>query len=153
MKFGTFMNTATIVLIWTPLLYNFYGWAFPGPVVKAYRSRPNQPFWMDAEINGKKTFAMLDTGSSDVAMSLKAARRAGMRHTGKMATYEIANGRLTQCLQGLVTVRVGKVVVSDVAASACPEGPNQVLLGQSFMSRFRVTTDHTPVAKLEYLGD
>jgi aspartyl protease family protein len=91
-------------------------------------------------INGKAVQFMVDTGATTVAMGVEDARRLGIDYTkGRMARGNTANGAVTLYEIRLDSVRIGDVEVYDVDASVLPGQLNNILLGNSFLSRFQMT--------------
>lgn len=87
------------------------------------------------EINGQPVTFLLDTGATDVALSTALARRLGLRQGAPM-TMITANGQSLGYRTRLDSVRLGGIVLHDVAASFS-DGieADTVLLGMSFLKR------------------
>lgn len=97
-------------------------------------------FITQGQINGRTVQFMVDTGATSVAMSVSDAERLGIDYRkGQLARGNTANGQVTVYQVKLSSVRVGDVEVYDVDASVLPAGASQVLLGNSFLSRFQMT--------------
>jgi len=87
------------------------------------------------EINGRPVTFLLDTGATDVALSSRLAQRLGLQR-GAPVTLVTANGQTTGYRTRLDSVRLGGIVLHDVAASYS-DGieADTVLLGMSFLKR------------------
>lgn len=91
-------------------------------------------------INGRAVQFMVDTGATSVAMGTAEAERLGIDYRkGQLARGNTANGQVTLYLVKLASVRVGDVEVYDVDAAILPSHGGNVLLGNSFLSRFQMT--------------
>ena len=97
-------------------------------------------FITQGQINGRTVQFMVDTGATTVAMSTSDAERLGIDYRkGQLGRGNTANGSVTVYQVKLASVRVGDVEVYDVDAAVLPSGASQVLLGNSFLSRFQMT--------------
>jgi aspartyl protease family protein len=86
-------------------------------------------------INGRPVTFLLDTGSTQVALSMELARelRLSRGHALRLAT---ANGEVVGYQSRLDSVTLGTISVHDVAAAVTPGmSGNAVLLGMSFLKR------------------
>jgi len=100
-------------------------------------------FITQGAINGRAVQFLVDTGATSVAMSVSDAERLGIDYRkGQIARGNTANGPVTVYQVKLASVRVGDVEVYDVDAAVLPAGANQVLLGNSFLSRFQMTRNN-----------
>ena len=100
-------------------------------------------FITQGAINGRAVQFLVDTGATSVAMSVSDAERLGIDYRkGQLARGNTANGPVTVYQVKLASVRVGDVEVYDVDAAVLPAGANQVLLGNSFLSRFQMTRNN-----------
>ena len=103
----------------------------------AYLSRDmGGHFRADALVNGKHVRFMVDTGASDIALTLNDAECLGI-DTSKLSftsPYQTANGVIYGARFTLDEVQVGDIVVRNVAASITRgDGLNESLLGMSFL--------------------
>lgn len=99
-------------------------------------------FTGSASINGRPVRFIIDTGASAIAMSQSVADRVGVRwHDAPRSTAQTANGPVPVHLVRLQQVRVGDVLVRDVEAVVIPAQLDEVLLGNSFLSRFSLRRD------------
>lgn len=93
-------------------------------------------------INGRAVRFMVDTGATTVALSEAEATRIGLDwEHGRRGVTQTAGGTVPIHLVSLASVRVGDVVLYDVAAVVVPAEMPLVLLGNSFLSRFSMRRD------------
>jgi aspartyl protease family protein len=104
------------------------------PAIVLQRNRYGH-YVANGELNGVTTELMLDTGATDVAVSVDVAARAGLPR-GPAFPVSTANGSTYAYATVIESVRLGDVVEYDVRASIVPnlEDP-KVLLGMSFLKR------------------
>lgn len=100
----------------------------------------NGHFYATGSVNGQPVQFLVDTGASSVAVSEAFAQQAGL-NGGEPVTLSTANGQIQGRTLRNVPVSVGPVAVSGVTVSVGLIGrpANEVLLGQSFLSKFQVT--------------
>ena len=93
----------------------------------------------DGEINGSPVTFLLDTGATWVALPTGLARRLGLQR-GAAVTLRTANGTTLGYQTRLASVRVGPLLLRDVAA-LITDGidDDTVLLGMSFLNRMEYT--------------
>jgi len=93
----------------------------------------------DGEINGSAVTFLLDTGATWVALPTGLARELGLKR-GAAVTLRTANGTTIGYQTRLASVRVGPIVLQDVAA-LITDGidDDTVLLGMSFLKRVEFT--------------
>ncbi|MBT9612187.1 MAG: TIGR02281 family clan AA aspartic protease [Burkholderiales bacterium] len=93
----------------------------------------------DGEINGTKVTFLVDTGATSVALSSRLARELGLKR-GAAVQVNTANGVARAFETRLDSVRVGAIVVHDVAAGFS-DGmmDDTVLLGMSFLKHLEFT--------------
>ena len=97
-------------------------------------------FLTQGAINGKAVNFMVDTGATNVAMGVAEAERIGIDYKkGQLSRGSTANGIVTAYLVRLGSVRIGDVEVFDVEAAVLPANMPQILLGNSFLTRFQMT--------------
>ena len=97
-------------------------------------------FVTQGAINGRATSFMVDTGATSVAMGIAEAERLGIDYKkGRMGRGSTANGMVTMYLVNLSSVRIGDVEVFDVEAAVLPANMPEILLGNSFLTRFQMT--------------
>lgn len=95
-------------------------------------------------INGKPVFFMVDTGATQVALSQSEADRIGLNYRDSpRGMVQTANGAVPVHSVRLGSVRIGDVQIYEVDAVVMPAKMNQVLLGNSFLSRFQMRRDNS----------
>ena len=86
---------------------------------------------------------MVDTGASVVALSQTDAERIGLAwRDAPRAVTQTANGTVPVHRINLNSVRVGEVEVTQIDAIVMPAQMPYVLLGNSFLARFRMQRDN-----------
>jgi aspartyl protease family protein len=99
-------------------------------------------FRVAAIINGKTVDGVIDTGATFVSMSIAEAQRLGIDYLkGQKGMSSTANGVVPTYLVRLRSVRIRDVEVFDVQASVTTGQLPVVLLGNSFLSRFKMVRD------------
>ncbi|MBS0446095.1 MAG: retroviral-like aspartic protease family protein [Proteobacteria bacterium] len=99
-------------------------------------------YWTSGSINGKSVSFVVDTGATNVSLSLAEAERLGLDlKQAQRGIANTANGQVTAYRVMLDVVRVGDVQVYNVAATVVPTPMPQVLLGNSFLSHFQMKRD------------
>ncbi|AMO24026.1 TIGR02281 family clan AA aspartic protease [Ramlibacter solisilvae] len=100
-------------------------------------------FMTEGRINGEAVRFMVDTGATLVALSETLARRIGLDYKrGAVGYASTANGAVPTWHLKLESVRVGDIELRDVEASVVPANMPFVLLGNSFLNRFRMKRDN-----------
>lgn len=100
-------------------------------------------FVTQGSINGRSTQFVVDTGATMVSMGAAEARRLGIAfEAGQRMQAHTANGVTTGYRINLGTLRIQDVEVYNVEAAVIPTGMPYILLGNSFLSRFRMTQDN-----------
>jgi clan AA aspartic protease, TIGR02281 family len=99
-------------------------------------------FRMNGQINGKPLVFMVDTGATLVSVSEEFARSANLVG-GRPVVMRTASGDLVVRVIDDVSVSAGDFTVPFVKVSVGLSGlgPNEALLGQSFLSQFQLTMD------------
>ena len=96
-------------------------------------------FTTPGSIDGHAVQFIVDTGASMISMSVSEAERAGLNYkAGQPVRVGTANGATQGWRITLDSVRVGDVQVSGVDAVVTPQAMTYVLLGNSFLTRFRM---------------
>ena len=93
-----------------------------------------------AQINGEDVNVMVDTGASALALPYEDAERLGLRLKASDFTVPVntANGRAKVAPVRVKEVRIGDVVVRDVAAAVSEPGAlRMTLLGMTFLKRLK----------------
>ena len=102
---------------------------------------PGGHFHADAQINGRSTPVLVDTGATLVALSYEDARAAGIHVRPDEFRYvsQTANGQARFARVTLDQVRIGNVAVHNVAAAVSQPGKlGTTLLGMSFLGQLRM---------------
>ncbi len=100
-------------------------------------------FFTSGSINGKSVRFVVDTGATNVAISQTEAQRIGLAYqNGQRGMGNTANGQVPVHRVTLDVVRVGDVQVYNVDATVLPAQMDQVLLGNSFLTRFQMKRDN-----------
>jgi aspartyl protease family protein len=110
---------------------------------------PGGHFVAGGAINGRAVQFMVDTGATVVAIPQSEAARLGIDTSrAQRAVTQTANGPVPVLRVVLGSVRVGEVQLANVEAVLLPAAMPQVLLGNSFLSRFQMRRDND-VMRLE----
>lgn len=100
-------------------------------------------FFTQGTINARPVRFLVDTGATVVALGLGEAQRLGLDYqAGQPVRLGTANGTAMGWRVRLASVRVGDVQVYDVEAVVMGQSLPYVLLGNSFLSRFRMKRDN-----------
>lgn len=100
-------------------------------------------FLTSGSINGSPVRFLVDTGATTVAMGAADAQRLGIDYRkGTPGQSATANGVVTVYHVLLNSVRIGDVDVHEVDATVLPMPMGQVLLGNSFLSRFNMKREN-----------
>jgi aspartyl protease family protein len=100
-------------------------------------------FFANGAINGKAVRFLVDTGATTVSMSQYDADQIKLDYrNGQRVPMNTANGTVPAHVVSLNSVRIGDVVVYNVAATVIPGSMEHVLLGNSFLSRFQLKRDN-----------
>lgn len=103
-------------------------------------------------INGQAVTFLVDTGATHIAMSQAEADRLGVRYRdGQRGLAQTANGQVPVHRARLASVRIGDVQVFDVDATVVPMQMDQVLLGNSFLSRFQMRRENDTMTLVKRL--
>ncbi len=99
-------------------------------------------FQVNGSIGGKPVRFLVDTGATAVSMSQQEADRLGLNwRAGKRVTMQTANGVTPAWRLSIDRVRIGEVELHQVDAVVGAQDMPVVLLGNSFLSRFRMQRD------------
>ncbi|MBU4181908.1 MAG: retroviral-like aspartic protease family protein [Gammaproteobacteria bacterium] len=107
-------------------------------------------FMPQGQINGKTVQFMVDTGATGIGIGAAEAQRINLKFEhGQRVQMNTANGSANGYLIKLDSVRLGDVVVYDVAAIVSPQPMPYVLLGNTFLTRFQMqrTNDQLTLEK------
>jgi aspartyl protease family protein len=95
------------------------------------------------QFNGVTLPFVVDTGASNVVMSISHAEQMGLNYrAGTRSAVVTANGNTLAWQVQLSSVRVGEVEVYNVTATVVPAGAPVVLLGNSFLGRFQMKQEN-----------
>ena len=103
----------------------------------SFRAGPGGHYTVEAVVDGVPLAFLVDTGASEVILTLEDARRLGFdpdRMTFSR-TYQTANGTVQGAPVVLQKVAVGPIVVENVRASVNSAPMEGSLLGMTFLSR------------------
>ena len=108
--------------------------------VKIPRSR-NGHYFTAGAINGRSAKFMVDTGATAIAMNINEARRLGIDlRQAKAGMSSTAGGMVETFRVVLDKVSVGNVTLHSIPASVIKgDFPEQILLGNSFLSKVEMT--------------
>lgn len=111
-----------------------------------FRADRNGQFSVQAKIDGVEIRFLVDTGATDVVLSLQDARRVGLDPATLRFTqpYRTANGVVMGASIRLDEITLGDIRLEDVAASVNPVPMAHSLLGMSFLGRlssYEITRD------------
>lgn len=92
-------------------------------------------YWAQAEVDGAAIKLMVDTGASTVALTLRDAKRLGLKpeELDFRWTISTAGGETKGASVLLESIRIGQVEVHNVEAMVLGEGLEQSLLGMTFL--------------------
>lgn len=100
-------------------------------------------FSTQGSINGKSVRFLVDTGATLVSMGQGEAERLGIDfRKGLRGMASTANGQVPVYKVALNVVRVGDVDVYNVDAIVMPAQMEQILLGNSFLTRFQMKREN-----------
>lgn len=95
-------------------------------------------YYLTLAINGENIRFVVDTGATDMVLSLADARRAGLEPDtlNFIGTANTANGRVRTAPVRLDTVRLGDITDTDVFASVNGGEMNGSLLGMGYLEKW-----------------
>lgn len=100
-------------------------------------------FFTGGSINGKAVRFLVDTGATYISMGVNEAERLGLDYrAGRPGMTSTANGTMAVYKVALASVRVGDVQVYNVEALVGQAPMEQVLLGNSFLTRFQMKREN-----------
>jgi len=104
---------------------------------------PGGHFISSGQINGASVRFLVDTGATDVSMSIQEADRIGLQYrAGQPITMSTANGLVQGYQVHLDTVRLSGVEVYNVEAIVAPSSMPYVLLGNTFLTHFQLKQEN-----------
>ena len=100
-------------------------------------------FFANGSINGKAVRFVVDTGATYISMGAAEAERLGIDfRRGERGMSQTANGTVPFYKVKLASVRVGDVQVYEVDALVGQAAMYQILLGNSFLTRFQMKREN-----------
>ncbi len=100
-------------------------------------------FMASGAINGRAAQFVVDTGATLVSMGVADAQRFGIDwKAGQAGSAQTANGVMPAWRVKLASLRIGDVELYDVDALVSQQPIPAILLGNSFLNRFRMKRDH-----------
>ena len=100
-------------------------------------------FFTGGSINGKAVRFLVDTGATYISMGMNEAERLGLDYrSGQRGMTSTANGAMPVFKVSLASVRIGDVQVYNVEALVGQAPMDQVLLGNSFLTRFQMKREN-----------
>ncbi len=105
----------------------------------SFRMSEDGHYHIQAEVNGHSVDFLLDTGASDVVLSLKTAERIGIniKDLRFTKTYNTANGKISGAPVILDTITTGTITMHGVTASVNNSELEKPLLGMSFLTKLK----------------
>jgi len=96
-------------------------------------------FYLDTKINGAPIRFMIDTGASDITLSLADAKKIGInvKNLNFNKAYQTANGKSWGAFVALEEIEVANVKFINVGASVNNAPMGVSLLGMSFLRQFK----------------
>ena len=96
-------------------------------------------FYMDIKINNIPIKFLVDTGASNIILSLNDAKRIGINtnNLNYTRTYNTANGKVMGAIVNLSKIEVAGVTFKGIPATINNSDLNISLLGMSFLNRFK----------------
>lgn len=109
------------------------------PLEHVAEAGPGGHFVIEAAVNGIPITFLVDTGASDVVLTVDDARRLGLRPRtlDYSQRFETANGEVRAAPVTLRELRVGQFRLFDLPASVNQGALGVSLLGMSFLERLR----------------
>ena len=106
------------------------------------KRRADGHFWLNGQINGKPVVFIVDTGATLVTVSDEFAASANLKGGYPVVVHTAGGKRLVRVIDDVaVTAAIFTAPEVKVSVGLSGFGPNEALLGQSFLSQFEVTLD------------
>ncbi|WP_119153088.1 retropepsin-like aspartic protease family protein [Caldimonas tepidiphila] len=100
-------------------------------------------FFATGTINGQTVRFVVDTGATYIALDQALATRIGLRlNPASRLNMHTANGTVPAHRVSLGSVRIGDVELHNVEAVVLPQAMPVVLLGNSFLTRFKMQREN-----------
>jgi aspartyl protease family protein len=95
-------------------------------------------FYIDIKLNSKPVRFMVDTGASDISLSLSDAKKVGIDtdNLTSFRRYQTANGTILSGLARVDQMEVANIRFNDVGVAVNDSDMGISLLGMSFLRRF-----------------
>lgn len=96
-------------------------------------------FYIDVLVNQTPIRFMIDTGASDIVLSVRDTRKSGvnLNNLSMVRQYQTANGMISGAITTVDKMEVSGLVLSDVTVSINDSNMGTSLLGMSFLNRFK----------------
>ena len=103
-----------------------------------FRRAKDGHFYIEATVHGIPITFLVDTGATDVVLSVEDAKRLKhhLKYLHRKKTYQTANGTIKALYVEISEVQVGQFVINDVKASVNVSPMRTSLLGMSFLQYF-----------------
>jgi len=112
------------------------------PAALVLRAGADQLYHVDGQLNGRAVTGVIDTGASQVSLSVARAAALGLDWSrGRAATIQTANGPVRGWALRLERLSVGGLEARDVDAVVIDADLPHLLIGNSFLRRFRVQSE------------
>jgi aspartyl protease family protein len=112
-----------------------------GRAMVVLQRQRNGHYLAEGEINGQPLVFLVDTGATDVAVSVKTAKLLKLEF-GPRIQIMTAAGPARAWVTRIQQVRVGKLVLNDVRAMITPGLGDEALLGMSFLKHFSLRQEN-----------
>lgn len=105
----------------------------------SFRKSADGHFHVQASIHSKKISFLLDTGATDVVLTIDDAKRIGVDidELEYTSIYNTANGRIYAAPVTVPAITIGNITIYDVRASVNNSLMDKSLLGMSFLEKLR----------------
>lgn len=103
----------------------------------SFKKSQNGHFYIMAKINGTSIRFLLDTGATDITLSLADAKNAGINTSNLRfdKIYNTANGQVKGAIINIYRLDIGNLQMEDVKASVNAGDMDISLLGMSFLEQ------------------
>ncbi|GFZ84208.1 hypothetical protein RLOatenuis_4480 [Rickettsiales bacterium] len=120
------------------------GYISDSNAISFYRAKDGH-FYIKSKINNRSIIFLADTGASDVAMSIKDAKKIGIdiEKLNFSKIYSTANGEIYVAPVIIPKMQIGPFILTNVRAGISQGDIGISLLGMSALERFAVSLDNT----------
>ncbi|MGN7618526.1 MAG: retropepsin-like aspartic protease family protein [Ehrlichia sp.] len=103
-----------------------------------FRRAKDGHFYVEATVHGVPITFLVDTGATDVVLSVEDAKRLKhhLKYLNRKKTYHTANGIIKALYVEISEMQIGQFVVNNVKASINVAPMRTSLLGMSFLQYF-----------------